>query len=375
MTRVDEKGINGILEKPSEILLRYYNKSIYSASSLAFSSYGEDGFSDYFSGAGGSGDKGQFPVDEKSVFDLASLTKPLVTLPAVLLLIEEKVIGWNESLCSLLETDLPARFEGVDLQGILCHNAGFPAHRDFWEQLITTEPVRRKEWLLDAVLKVSPGCEPRSCHCYSDLGYILLGLVVEKKTGQTLDSYWRRRIGKPAGVDGSLFFASQMDSSQKARCIPTGHCRWSGRPLAGVVHDDNCRALGGVAGHAGLFGTSRGVLEMCKTYVDIYHGRSSGLPFSTETFRRACLPVGDADNAEWSPGFNRPSASGSSSGSRFSGNTIGHLGFTGVSFWIDLDKQVVVSLLTNRVIKGDNRDGIREMRPELHDAVMHCLRQ
>lgn len=370
---MDEKARNCISEKSSEILIKYYNKRIYSASSLAVCDYGEDGFSDCFSAAGRSGKRGEFPVDENSFFDLASLTKPLVTLPAVLQLIEEKVLAWNEPLNSLLEKDLSARFKGVDLQGLLCHNAGFPAHRDFWEKLVTIEPRHRKKWLLKAVLDTYPGYEPGRCHVYSDLGYILLGMVVEIKTGQTLDSYWRERIARPAGVDKSLLFPSRTDSSRKAGYLPTGHCRWSGEPLTGIVHDDNCRAMGGVAGHAGLFGTSRGVLELCKTYVDIYHGRSSGLAFSTKTFRRACLPAGGDNGAEWSCGFNRPSASGSSSGSRFSGNSIGHLGFTGVSFWIDLERQVVVSLLTNRVIKGDNRDGIRKMRPELHDAVMCCL--
>jgi CubicO group peptidase (beta-lactamase class C family) len=375
LTRVDEKVKNCILEKSSEILLRYYNKSVFSASSLAVSRYGDDGFSDCYNAAGSSADYGQFSVDEDSVFDLASLTKPLVTLPAVLLLIEEQVITWNEPLYSLLETDLPARFEGVDLQGLLCHNAGFPAHRNFWEHLITIESGRRKKWLLKAVLEAYPGYEPGQLHRYSDLGYILLGFIVEKKTGRSLDSYWRDKIAEPAGVEESLFFASQIDSSKKGACITTGHCRWSGQPLTGMVHDDNCRALGGVAGHAGLFGTSRGVLELCKRYLDIYHGRSSRLTLSGEIFCRACLPVGDGVAAEWSRGFNRPSTGGSSSGSLFSSNSIGHLGFTGVSFWIDLDKEIVVCLLTNRVLKGDNPDGIRVMRPELHDTVMLCMQQ
>ena len=138
----------------------------------------------------------------------------------------------------------------------------------------------------------------------------------------------------------------------------------------GLVHDDNCRALGGVAGHAGLFGSAEGVLNLCKEYLNLYHHRKSRLPLLPETFRKACAQVG---NSEWSSGFNLVSPTDSSSGSYFSSKSIGHLGFTGVSFWIDVDKELVVSLLTNRVRQGDDAQAIKKMRPALHDLVVCCL--
>lgn len=370
---MDGKVINCVHKESEKILLSYCNKGIYSAASLALSTCAENGFTDYFTAVGRFGENDEYTVDQTSIFDLASLTKPLVTLPVVLHLIDEQKILWTESLDSLLELDLPKRFEGVDLRSILCHSAGFSAHRNYWKRLIAIEPGHRKKWLLEAILEGYPEYEKGSCNRYSDLGYILLGFIVEIKTGQSLNHYWRTRVAEPAGLDKSLFFFSQIDSNQKKKCIPTGFCKWSERTLAGIVHDDNCRALGGVAGHAGLFGTSEGVLKQCRMYLDLYHGRPSRLPLSVETFRMACSLEDEQKVSEWSYGFNRPSASGSSSGQYFSRNSIGHLGFTGVSFWIDVEKQIIVSLLTNRVIKGEDMKGIRKMRPELYDAVMVCL--
>jgi CubicO group peptidase (beta-lactamase class C family) len=104
----------------------------------------------------------------------------------------------------------------------------------------------------------------------------------------------------------------------------------------------------------------------------LYHGGPSRLPISPDTFKKACVRVNDS---EWSCGFNHPSRTESSSGRFFSPASIGHLGFTGVSFWIDVINRLIVCLLTNRVIKGDNREGIRKMRPHLHDTVVTCLQE
>jgi CubicO group peptidase (beta-lactamase class C family) len=169
-----------------------------------------------------------------------------------------------------------------------------------------------------------------------------------------------------------MFFSTGGRIRKRRFCMNTGRCRWSAESLTGLVHDDNCSAMGGVGGHAGLFGSGEGVIAICQAFLDLYHGRETVLPISRETFLKACEPVKDS---EWTRGFNLVSPEGSSSGRYFSANSIGHLGFTGVSFWIDLDKQRIVSLLTNRVIKGDDLEGIREMRPELHDAVVRCLEQ
>jgi len=374
--KVDKKARSCVREEAKKFLLNGYNNNIYSAACLALSVFDEAHFKDCCSAVGGYGDDESYPVDGKSIFDLASLTKPLVTLPAVLQLIETGRISWTEPLSSLLETVVSKDFEKVDLRLLLSHSAGFCAHHDYWQELIHKEAGRRKKWLLEKIVSDKPAYEPGTGYLYSDLGYILLGLIVEKKSGLSLDEYWSHHIAVPAGVDKMLFFnrpTGREDDMQHRRVVSTGLCRWSGESLTGRVHDDNCRALGGVAGHAGLFGSAEGVLKMCKLYVDLYHGRNREPLISVGTFRKTCRPVDNKEDSEWGCGFIRPSVTGSSSGSYFSTESVGHLGFTGVSFWIDMKQQVIICLLTNRVIKGEDRQEIRKLRPELHDALMICL--
>ena len=367
---MDEKGLHCLQEEVKKNLLKYLINEVYSAASLAVSTYRHETFTNTIISVGTSGKNDEYEVDQATVFDLASLTKPFVTLPSVLHLIDQGKISWNEPLDSLLETPLDNRYAKVDLHSLLCHCSGFTAHRNFWKDLKSIKEDSKKKWLLDNILDEGLVYETGGGHLYSDVGYILLGYMVEKKSGLGLDSYWRDKIAEPAGVEEMLFFPTQKEPKNLKRWVQTGQCRWTRRPLLGLVDDDNCRALGGVAGHAGLFGTSAGVLKLCKEYLNIYNHRKSRLPISAETFKRASTQVGDS---EWSCGFNLPSPSGSSSGSYFSKNSLGHLGFTGVSFWIDVNKQVVISLLTNRVRQGDDTSGIKKVRPALHDLVIFCL--
>ncbi len=365
---MDEQVLDCLHSEVKKYLQNYLNKGVYSAASLAVAAHQNSGFTDCFINVGTSGEKEEELVDKKTIFDLASLTKSLVTLPSILHLIDKGKISWDEPLDSLLERPLDECFNQVELHTLLSHCSGFTAHRDYWKRLNAIEEDRKNEWLLNQILEEKLEYKTKTHHVYSDVGYLLLGSVVRVKSGLDLDKYWNLYIAGPVGVEEKLCFGPLKEEK---RMVSTGYCSWSKRPLIGLVHDDNCRALGGVAGHAGLFGSSEGVLELCKEYINLYHHRKSNLAFSPETFRKAATRVQDSD---WSCGFSLPTADCSSSGTHFSETSIGHLGFTGVSFWIDVDKQIVVSLLTNRVRQGEDMTGIREARPTLHDAVMGCLR-
>jgi serine-type D-Ala-D-Ala carboxypeptidase len=371
LTKVGQHARHCLQEDIKKYLEKYLSQEVYSAAGLGVSGGIKEDVGDVFIGVGRAGEQDDEEVNETTIFDLASLTKPLVTLPSILHLLDMGKISWNEPLDSLLERSLDDRFGRVDLYSLLCHCSGFAAHRNYWKKLISMEGKSKKEWLLNKILQEKSEYKKGSSHLYSDVGYILLGYVVEIKSGLALDVYWEKNIAEPAGVEKNLFFNPQKKQRQGGGMVSTGSCSWSKEPLTGLVHDDNCRALGGVAGHAGLFGSLQGVLKLCEEYLHLYHHRKSRLPFSSETFTQAAARVGESD---WSCGFSMVSPFGSSSGRYFSPKSIGHLGYTGVSFWIDVDKEVAVSLLTNRVRQGQSMEGIRKVRPVLHDAVMRCLR-
>jgi len=353
------------------VLIKYYNNDVFSASSLAVSRISDERCETWYENIGRYGENDRFEIDETARFDLASLTKPLVTLPCVLHLIDSRTMSWDDSLENLLERDVPESFRDVELQNLLSHNAGFGAHEEYWRVLKSMRDTDKTGWLLDQILYSKPAYSRGSRHVYSDLGYLLLGLIVEIKSGLRLDRYWSKHVAIPLGIQDNLLFPA--DSARDGQLfVPTGTCTWSGVELAGVVHDDNSRSLGGVTGHAGLFGSAEGVLSLCKEYLLLHSGRQGSLQILPETFKRASTRV---NKSEWTCGFNLPSVSGSSSGRFFSKQSFGHLGFTGVSFWVDTKNRLIVILLTNRVIKGECKKGIQAMRPEIHDTVVSCLRE
>ena len=360
-------------ETLEKCLFSFFNEDVFSAASLSVSHPSLRSFTRSGIGVGRISNRPE-SITEKTIFDLASLTKPLVTLPCILDLLDKNQISWEEPLSSLLETAVPEAIGSIDLQSLLAHNSGLGAHREYWKELIEVEKVERKVWLQEKLLAERLEYEKGSRHLYSDLGYMLLGFVVERKTGEPLERYWKKVVADGLGLGKQLFFPDTRIGAGRVEkfFVPTGSCRWSGTLLEGRVHDDNCRALGGSCGHAGLFGSSDGVLDLCNHFLLLYHGREKNLPFSSEIFRFACARVG---NSEWTRGFNLVSDEGSSSGAYFSGGSIGHLGFTGVSFWIDLEKELIVVLLTNRVIKGKERTAIRKMRIDVHNTVSELLQK
>jgi CubicO group peptidase (beta-lactamase class C family) len=348
------------------ILLSYYNNKVFSAASGAYysSSLADNENNLFCCGTLGGDDTEK--VTPSTLFDLASLTKPLVTVLCVLSLIDNKKLAWDSPLSSLLPLPYSHPLKAIDIYSLMSHSSGLAAHRDFWKGGRGVKKDQRREWLLQELLKQDKEYQQGSDHLYSDLGYMLLGFIVELKVEKKLADYWTEVIAEPLGIAADLFFPVNRE---KACCRPyaaTGVCGWSGEVLQGVVNDDNCRATGGVCGHAGLFGTAEAVLYLCRELLALYRGDPGRLPLSPETFRFACRRAG---SSEWTAGFNLPSKQGSSAGIYFSEESIGHLGFTGTSFWIDLQKELIVVLLTNRVIAGSDQEGIKQLRPAVHNCL------
>lgn len=307
-------------------------------------------------------------VTGRTVYDLASLTKPLVTTLALMALVEQEKVRLEDEMGSFF-SGMSEKAARIRLGMLLSHSSGLPAHRPYHLSLSACHPNERKKAIIQLIGQENIVFPPGSGTLYSDLGFILLGLLVEELSGRSLADFWRDEIAYPMGLQEELFFPGPEGLGSDL-CAVTGVCSWSKRRLCGLVHDDNCRMLGGVAGHAGLFGTAAGVLSLAGHLLLQYRGKNIHPAYTGSTLKKF-LTRRQASN--WTYGFDTPSSEASSSGKFFSPGTVGHLGFTGTSFWLDLDQGVGIVLLTNRVLMGDDSTAIRIFRPLLHNTIMEHL--
>jgi len=306
------------------------------------------------------------PVTRDTLFDLASLTKPLATTVAVMKLVEQGRLQLEQTLGTVLPAFAATDKSGIPIRRLLDHTAGLPDWRLYYKVLSQRPPEERKSFFLDLLVKepvVHPVGEKT---VYSDLGFMILSRVVEKIVGEGLDRFVRREVYRPLSLD-DLFFPGLGGIGSEKIFAATEQCPWRKKLLCGEVHDDNAWAAGGVDGHAGLFGTARDVHRLLVELRLAYKGASATLFWRQETATDFLTRTPEAERAL---GFDVPAAANSSSGAYFSPNSVGHLGFTGTSFWMDLGRDVIVILLTNRVHPSRENIQIRNFRPMLHDSVM-----
>ncbi len=302
-----------------------------------------------------------------TAFDLASLTKPLATVPALLALMNKGQLNWETNLKYIFPGEIGEDKADITIKQLMNHCSGLPSHRDYFKELLTLPDNKKKSlftWIVQEKLQYQPGSD----WLYSDLGFLLLGYIIEKISARNLAEYIKEEIYRPIKLQDSLFFSDQEPKEQIYAA--TEICPWTGQILSGMVHDDNCRALGGVAGHAGLFGTIEGVLQWCEYLLSQLKERKTHPAFANELLKKA---VKKEQNSNWTPGFDTPSPTDSSSGRFLSSSAFGHLGFTGTSFWIDPQKELIIVLLTNRVHPSRQNELIRQFRPLFHDTILQSL--
>lgn len=307
------------------------------------------------------------PMTRETVFDLASLTKPLATTLAVARLVDQGRIRLEQPVGKWMPALAGSDKAAITIRQLLCHQGGFPAHRLFYMTLKSLLPRERKAAVLDLLKHTPLEYQPGERTLYSDLGFMLLCRLVEAVSGCPMSRYLKEGVYEPMGLD-DLFFVD-LTSSQRPRrpYAATELCPIRHRLLVGEVHDDNAWFAGGIDGQAGLFGSAGAVFRLLRILVaDFQKGGSASFfsrPMLSELFhgsRENPLPLG----------FDRPSVKNSSAGRHFSADTIGHLGFTGVSFWVDLERDLTVILLTNRVhpFRWNNR--LRQFRSHIHNRIM-----
>lgn len=307
----------------------------------------------------------KYRIHEQTFFDLASLTKPIVTTTSILHLIQTKVIDWQERLDSLLSVHANKEQKNITLSHLLSHCSGLPAHRAYGELFKASSHEKMKEAVLNHLLQEKLYGLPGSITEYSDLGYILLGYIVERKTGRYLDDFWQNRIAEPFRIKEGFIFSKNVDRGPK-KYVATARYPQSNKPVCGIVNDDNCRLMGGVAGHAGLFGNLESVLLFCEKLMKLFLGKEKIDIFSNSLLQKA-LTKG---NSTWTCGFDTPSVNGPVTGNVFSDNSYGHLGYTGTSLWMDMKKGCSVVILTNRVLFDTPKEKINTFRRLVHQTVL-----
>jgi CubicO group peptidase (beta-lactamase class C family) len=304
-----------------------------------------------------------------TLFDLASLTKPIATTTAILRLIHRNVLALDQPVTKWLPTFVGEGKTRVTLFHLLNHSSGLPAWKPLYKSIAPDDAGRVNARLYEQILTEPLVYAAGSQSLYSDLGFVLLGLIVEQAAGQPFDLFCRNELFTPLAMDSTAFRPLDRPALAARSIAATEQCAWRGRLLRGDVHDENCFALGGVSGHAGLFAPADDLARFVAALLAADQGRGEG-PFAgvpasllDQFLSRQATP-----GSSWGLGWDTPSEP-SSSGRRFSMHSCGHLGYTGTSLWIDRDRGWSVLLLTNRVHPTSRNVKISAFRPLIHDLV------
>jgi len=310
------------------------------------------------------------PMEKQTSFDLASLTKPLGTTLAIMKLVDEDLLGLDIAISSFIKPFPWKDKADITPRLLLNHSAGLADWKPFYLELIKHPIEERKPTLRRLIMEEPLHDEPKKVSVYSDLGFMLLEWIVEIIAGQDLSSFLNSSLYHPLGLENLYLDHITGDRRhEKELYAATEYCPWRAEIIQGHVHDENAYALGGYSGHAGLFGKALDLFALTSALVKIYHGSRAGL-LKTETVRRFFSRQGIVPESTWALGWDTPSEKNSSSGKYFSSNSIGHTGFTGTSVWIDLEKNITVILLTNRIHPDRSNEKIKDFRPKLHNLIM-----
>ena len=305
-----------------------------------------------------------------TIFDLASLTKVICTATLAMRAVDAGRLALGDRVGKWLRTWRGADREAVTIGHLLTHSSGLSAWLPFYR-----DHTGRAEF--DAAICTLPlEYEPGSASVYSDLGFILLGFILED-AATAANPHWRPGTSDPQCSLSQQFarlaafitpapLTFNLPRTRRPLCAPTEMDPWRGRLLTGEVHDENCWALGGAAGHAGLFGTAPAVGAFARAVLGTLRGdHVLAQPSTMRTFAKRAEVPGSSRALGWDTML--PT---SSCGRLLSPTAIGHTGFTGTSLWIDWERDLYIVLLTNRVYPTRENHAIRDVRPRVHDAVV-----
>lgn len=301
------------------------------------------------------------PIGPYTRFDLASVSKAVGTALIAHALIEARVVALDDRIPEELSGS------GATLAELLSHRSGLPA----WERLY--DDARQQDepasWLRARYQQLERERPANEACVYSDPGYILLGWWLESIAGKPLDQLFLEHIARPLGLQQTGYLRDAPTGDARRHYAATEWCPWSKRTLQGVVHDEHTQVLGGVAGHAGLFSTA----------LDVDRIAQSLLGFGPQLLRPETIATmwrkpDELCEGAYTLGWDTPTGPSSNAGSCMGAtNTVGHLGYAGTSLWIDHERKIAITLLTNRVHPSRDAQMLRRFRPQVHDLVMREL--
>jgi CubicO group peptidase (beta-lactamase class C family) len=323
------------------------------------------------------------PATVETIYDVASLTKAIATSILAMQAVRDGRLALATSVADLLP-ELPrapddsAWRRAMQVHHLLSHSAGFPAHRPFHEL-----PGVTRARILNAAAREPLLYPPGQQSLYTDIGFMLLGWILERVADDTgLESLFERGVARPLGLSVTRFVRTDDGGAARARLLGAGtvaatervSAGTGGRILVGEVHDPNAFAMGGVAGHAGLFSNLDELDALAEALVLDWQGHGSERLVPRDLLREFWTPAG-VPHSTWRLGWDGPAPTGpSQAGQLLSRSSVGHLGFTGCSLWIDPERARWIVILGNRIHPSVPTDGrFRAFRPRLHDAIVEAF--
>lgn len=301
-------------------------------------------------------------ISEKTLFDLASLTKVVATTTAVMICVDRNLFSLDDKVIKHLPGFGVNSKENITIKNLLLHNSGLPAWKKFYGRGLDKETVL--EEIFYSALEYKTGTKT----VYSDLGIITLGKIVEKVTGLSLDAFCKKEIFETLEMKSTFF---NPDETLKSFCAPTELDNyWRNRLIQGEVHDETAAILDGVAGHAGLFSNVKDLSNFMSMMMNkgVYKNQRIIKAETIKTFTKK-----QSQQSSRGLGWDTKSEKGSSAGNLFGSGSFGHTGFTGTSIWADPERNLLVVFLTNRVYPSRENTKIISFRPKLHDAIIKTI--
>lgn len=296
------------------------------------------------------------PMKANTMFDLASLTKPIATASSIMLLVQMKKISLNDKVSKYIPEFKGGYRDKIKIEHLLRHNSGIPSWDKYFVKFKNeVAPDKVIEDICNKPITVKPGTKT----IYSDLGYILLGEIVRRVSGQTLDEFTKENIFRPLGMERTMFNPpEEMKKECAATEIVDSKLRWA------EVHDGNATVMGGISGHAGLFSTvaDLGIFMQMLLNGGKYYDKEI---FESELVKKMVTPKGNKRRIGW----------GGCGAEHSSKKTIGHTGWTGTWIAADPEKDLIVILLTNRIhpkmkeTESDHRKNIARLANRVFDAI------